>query len=169
MVDNTFEFVLTRCDIDWTGDSKFADKFKLSKSTVCVYLGALHAEEFLTKEDGRYRLSLRFLELGGTSDSDSSFLGSSATRSVNSRIEPTKPQIWASERTDGGFYSTLWNRRKASSTTHRSVSSSRCTGPHSGKCCSHNCRIAGLMRSSNAIDYPRLPITLSLTLIVCSR
>lgn len=64
-VDNTFEIILALRDKGWTGVSELAEELDLPKSTVHVYLSTLHDIGYLTKRDGRYRLSLRFLELGG--------------------------------------------------------------------------------------------------------
>ncbi|GAB6862531.1 IclR family transcriptional regulator [Haloplanus litoreus] len=64
-VDNAFEIILALREKEWTGVSELANELELPKSTVHVYLSTLHDIGFLTKKEGKYRLSLRFLELGG--------------------------------------------------------------------------------------------------------
>lgn len=46
------------------GVTELADQFGLPKSTVHYHLDLLHEKGFVIKEDGEYRLSLRFLEFG---------------------------------------------------------------------------------------------------------
>lgn len=64
-VDNTFEILHALRDRGWTGVSELAEDLDIPKSTVHVYLSTLHDNGYLTKEDGQYRPSLRFLEMGG--------------------------------------------------------------------------------------------------------
>lgn len=64
-IDNTFEILHALRETGWTGVSELATELELPKSTVHVYLTTLYDNGYLTKADGKYRLSLRFLELGG--------------------------------------------------------------------------------------------------------
>lgn len=64
-VDNTFTIIHALQDRGWTGVSELASELDLPKSTVHVYLTTLNDTGYVTKRNGRYRLSLRFLELGG--------------------------------------------------------------------------------------------------------
>jgi DNA-binding IclR family transcriptional regulator len=64
-IENTFEIVHALRERGWTGVSELADALDLPKSTVHVYLATLYDVGYLAKDDGRYRLGLRFLELGG--------------------------------------------------------------------------------------------------------
>lgn len=52
-------------DLGQTGVSQLADHLEMPKSTVHVYLKTLEEEGYAINDDGRYRPSLRFLELGG--------------------------------------------------------------------------------------------------------
>ncbi|MFC6723540.1 IclR family transcriptional regulator [Halobium palmae] len=47
------------------GVSQLAERLEMPKSTVHVYLKTLEDEGYVVNEDGSYRASLRFLELGG--------------------------------------------------------------------------------------------------------
>lgn len=50
---------------DGAGVTELAEHFGCSKSTVCEHLSTLVNKGYLTNEDGRYRVGLRFLQLGG--------------------------------------------------------------------------------------------------------
>lgn len=52
-------------DRESTGVSQLATELDMPKSTVHVHLKTLEEEGYLIKEGGEYRLSFRFLELGG--------------------------------------------------------------------------------------------------------
>lgn len=64
-VGTTFQILHALQNRGWTGVSELAEDMDIPKSTVHVYLLSLHDEGYLRRKDGKYRLSLRFLELGG--------------------------------------------------------------------------------------------------------
>jgi DNA-binding IclR family transcriptional regulator len=64
-VDTTAEIFEALRGSGWTGVTELAQTLDLPKSTVHVYLATLHDNGFLAKRDGKYRIGLRLLELGG--------------------------------------------------------------------------------------------------------
>lgn len=52
-------------ELEQTGVSDLATYLEMPKSTTHVYLKTLEDEGYVINQDGRYRASLRFLELGG--------------------------------------------------------------------------------------------------------
>ena len=63
-VERTFEVVAALDDIGPAGASAVARELDLSKSTAYTHLNTLDTAGYAVKEDGAYRLSCRFLELG---------------------------------------------------------------------------------------------------------
>lgn len=64
-VDNVFNIIETVQELEQCGVSELADRIDVPKSTAHVYLKTLEDLGYVINEDGRYRLSLRFLQLGG--------------------------------------------------------------------------------------------------------
>ena len=64
-VQTMFRVVDGLRDLEQAGVSELAQHLGLPKSTAHVYLKTLEDEGYAINEDGRYRPSLRFLELGG--------------------------------------------------------------------------------------------------------
>lgn len=64
-VENAFNIVETLQKFERCGVSELADYHDIPKSTAHIYLKTLQELGYVLKEDGKYRLSLRFLELGG--------------------------------------------------------------------------------------------------------
>ncbi|NGM70360.1 IclR family transcriptional regulator [Natronolimnobius sp. AArcel1] len=64
-VETAFEIVDTLESENTMGVSEVATELDLPKSTAHVYLKTLESEGYAINEDGRYRLSLRFLKHGG--------------------------------------------------------------------------------------------------------
>lgn len=60
-----FEIVEQLQELEGAGVTELAESMGMAKSTVHQYLSTLHHQEYLTKEDGEYDLSLRFLDHGG--------------------------------------------------------------------------------------------------------
>lgn len=52
-------------ELEAAGASQLAEELGMPKSTVHVHLKTLEEEGYLINEDGEYRFSFRFLELGG--------------------------------------------------------------------------------------------------------
>lgn len=52
-------------ELEQAGVSELAERLDMPKSTVHVYLKTLEEEGYVINDDGEYRSSLRFLELGG--------------------------------------------------------------------------------------------------------
>ncbi|MFA1610832.1 IclR family transcriptional regulator [Halobellus rubicundus] len=52
-------------ELETAGVSELADHLDMPSSTVHIYLKTLEEEGFVLNDDGQYRSSLRFLELGG--------------------------------------------------------------------------------------------------------
>lgn len=61
----TFNIVDALRDLGRVGVSELAAHLDMPKSTVHVYLQTLEEEGYAVNEDGTYRLSFRFLEIGG--------------------------------------------------------------------------------------------------------
>ena len=64
-VRTMFDVVDGLREFEQTGVSQLADHLGMPKSTVHVYLKTLEEEGYVINDGGRYRSSLRFLELGG--------------------------------------------------------------------------------------------------------
>jgi DNA-binding IclR family transcriptional regulator len=64
-VENAFNIVRVIKDQGSCGVSELAEILDIPKSTAHIYLKTLQDIGYLTKKGGNYRLSLRFLELGG--------------------------------------------------------------------------------------------------------
>lgn len=64
-VETAFEIVDTLETAEAMGVSEVAKQLDIPKSTAHVYLKTLESEGYAINEDGRYRLSLRFLKHGG--------------------------------------------------------------------------------------------------------
>ncbi len=64
-VDNVFNIIETVQEMGPCGVSELADRIDVPKSTAHVYLKTLEDLRYVINEDGRYRLSLQFLQLGG--------------------------------------------------------------------------------------------------------
>lgn len=64
-VENAFTIVETIQKLERCGVTDLADSLDIPKSTAHIYLKTLRELGYVLKEDGAYRLSLRFLELGG--------------------------------------------------------------------------------------------------------
>lgn len=79
--ETLFEIVEGLQDLDGAGVSELADHLDRPKSTVHIYLATLADMDYVIKGDDRYRLSLRFLELGGQ------------TRKRMNIFEAARPQI----------------------------------------------------------------------------
>lgn len=62
--ENTFEIIEALQELDGAGVSELASHVDLPRSTVHNYLSTLEQEEYVVNEDGRYRVGIRFLELG---------------------------------------------------------------------------------------------------------
>jgi DNA-binding IclR family transcriptional regulator len=63
-VVTTFDIVQTLRRLDGAGVTELSNELDLPKSSVYNYLSTLEQEEYVVKEDGRYYLGLRFLDLG---------------------------------------------------------------------------------------------------------
>ncbi|GAA0681846.1 IclR family transcriptional regulator [Natronoarchaeum mannanilyticum] len=64
-VENAFTIIERMQELEQCGVSELADTLDIPKSTAHVYLKTLEELGYVVKENGRYRLSMRFLELGG--------------------------------------------------------------------------------------------------------
>jgi len=64
-VGTAFTIVDTIRELERAGVSRLAERLDMPKSTVHVHLKTLESEGFVVNEDGSYRLSFRFLEIGG--------------------------------------------------------------------------------------------------------
>lgn len=64
-VENAFNIIRSIQDQERCGVSDLAGYLDIPKSTAHIYLKTLQELGYVVKEDGEYRLSLRFLELGG--------------------------------------------------------------------------------------------------------
>lgn len=64
-VANVFEIVEEVGELDRCGVRELATHMDLPKSTVHVYLKTLEEIGYVVKQDGKYRLGFRFLNLGG--------------------------------------------------------------------------------------------------------
>ena len=64
-VRTTFAVVEALETAETVGVTEIADELELPKSTVHIYLKSLEEAGYAINEDGRYRLSLRFLKHGG--------------------------------------------------------------------------------------------------------
>lgn len=64
-VETAFEIVESLQELDGSGVSELAAYLDIPKSTAHVYLNTLEEIGYVIKEDGEYRLGLRFLERGG--------------------------------------------------------------------------------------------------------
>ncbi|GKZ14712.1 IclR family transcriptional regulator [Haladaptatus sp. T7] len=68
----TFEIIDSLATLERAGVTQLADRLGHSKGSVHNHLATLERLGYVINEDGRYRLSLRFLELGtGVRDTDS--------------------------------------------------------------------------------------------------
>lgn len=63
-VERTFEIVAALDELGTAGASAVARELDLSKSTAYTHLNTLERAGYAVKQDGEYRLSCRFLELG---------------------------------------------------------------------------------------------------------
>lgn len=64
-VENAFNVVEAVQELDRCGVTDLAGHLDIPKSTAYIYLKTLRELGYVVKEDGQYRLGLRFLELGG--------------------------------------------------------------------------------------------------------
>ncbi len=64
-VDNVFNIVKKMQELEQCGVSELADHLDVPKSTVHIYLKTLEDLGYVINDGGRYRLSLRFLQVGG--------------------------------------------------------------------------------------------------------
>lgn len=64
-LETTFRVIDALAEFDLATTSELADHLDLAQSTVHNHLSTLKAHEYVTGEDGKYRLGYRFLELGG--------------------------------------------------------------------------------------------------------
>ena len=64
-VDNVFKIIETIQELEQCGVSELAKQIDVPKSTAHVYLKTLEDLGYVINEEGRYQLSLRFLQLGG--------------------------------------------------------------------------------------------------------
>ena len=62
--ENTFAIVEALQELNGAGVSELASHVGLPRSTVHNYLSTLEQEEYVVNENGRYRVGIRFLELG---------------------------------------------------------------------------------------------------------
>ncbi|MFB9807775.1 helix-turn-helix domain-containing protein [Haladaptatus pallidirubidus] len=67
-VENMFEIVENVGKLDGCGVRELANHMDLPKSTAHVYLKTLEDAGYAVKRNGEYQLSLRFLNVGGRSD-----------------------------------------------------------------------------------------------------
>lgn len=63
-VEKACEILERLQEMDGAGITELADEMDLSKGAVHGYLASFQNRQFVTKEDQRYRLSLKFLEMG---------------------------------------------------------------------------------------------------------
>lgn len=63
-VVTTFDILQTLRRLDGAGVTELANELDLPKSSVYNYLSTLEQEEYVVKEDGKYYVGLRFLDLG---------------------------------------------------------------------------------------------------------
>lgn len=63
-IDTAFEIVERLVDLDGAGVSELADDLGMPNSTVHDHLRSLHDREYVIKENNRYHVSTRFLEIG---------------------------------------------------------------------------------------------------------
>ncbi|MDF9747841.1 IclR family transcriptional regulator [Natrinema salsiterrestre] len=64
-VENAFTMIERMQELEQCGVSELAADLDIPKSTAHVYLKTLEELGYVIKENGQYRLSMRFLELGG--------------------------------------------------------------------------------------------------------
>lgn len=64
-VENAFDVVETVQELGRCGVTELATRLDIPKSTAYIYLKTLRESGYVVKEDEKYRLGLRFLELGG--------------------------------------------------------------------------------------------------------
>ncbi|XVH33420.1 IclR family transcriptional regulator (plasmid) [Haloferacaceae archaeon DSL9] len=64
-VEKSFAIIQALKELDGAGVTEIADTLGFGKSTVHNHLSTLEEHEYVVKEGDTYRLSLRFLELGG--------------------------------------------------------------------------------------------------------
>lgn len=64
-VSRAFEILDTLGKLDGAGPSELAEQLNLPASTVYDYLRSLNETEFVTRNDGEYRLTYAFLTVGG--------------------------------------------------------------------------------------------------------
>lgn len=64
-VENVFDIVENVGDLDGCGVRELADHMDLPKSTAHVYLKTLEDAGYVVRRNGKYQLSLRFLNVGG--------------------------------------------------------------------------------------------------------
>lgn len=63
-VETTFRILNELQELDGAGVTELADHLDIPKSTVHSYLSTLYQEEFVVKEDDRYYVASKFLNLG---------------------------------------------------------------------------------------------------------
>lgn len=66
-VETTFQILNGLKDLGGAGVTELSRHLDLPKSTIHNYLSTLEQEEYIVNDDGRYRVGLRFLELGAYS------------------------------------------------------------------------------------------------------
>ncbi|WP_424002282.1 IclR family transcriptional regulator [Haloarcula salina] len=66
-VETTFKILNGLKDLGGAGVTELSRHLDLPKSTIHNYLSTLEQEEYIVNDDGRYRVGLRFLELGAYS------------------------------------------------------------------------------------------------------
>lgn len=64
-VENAFNIIESIQELERCGVTELADHLDIPKSTVHIHLQTLRNLGYVVKEDGKYQLGLRFLELGG--------------------------------------------------------------------------------------------------------
>ena len=62
--ETTFRIVEELQELDGAGVSELAAHLGLPKSTVHNYLSTLQQEEYVVRQNGEYKVGIRFLELG---------------------------------------------------------------------------------------------------------
>jgi DNA-binding IclR family transcriptional regulator len=64
-VATSFRIIEELQELEWSGASELADRLDLPISTIHDHLQTLTQLELLVRKDGKYRVSLRFLDYGG--------------------------------------------------------------------------------------------------------
>ncbi|CDK39034.1 IclR family transcriptional regulator [Halorubrum sp. AJ67] len=64
-VENAFNIIESIQELEQCGVTELADQLDIPKSTAHIHLQTLRNLGYVVKEDGKYQLGLRFLELGG--------------------------------------------------------------------------------------------------------